>query len=59
MQIQAAFKLALGRLPTANEEQRAQTFLNEQQALREGNAAQALADFCQVLFGLNEFMYVN
>ena len=56
--------IALSRLPTDAELADATQFLNEQSKLyaAEGTADRrlaALADFCQVLFGLNEFVYVD
>ncbi|MEI6236109.1 MAG: DUF1549 domain-containing protein [Planctomycetota bacterium] len=58
-QIDAAFRLALGRLPTPSEKTNAEKFLDAQSKLRDNNPTLALADFCQVLFGLNEFLYIN
>ncbi|HXD86348.1 MAG TPA: DUF1553 domain-containing protein, partial [Urbifossiella sp.] len=51
-----AYRIALGREPTAGELADATRFLNGQT----GPAREAaLADFCQVLFCLNEFLYVE
>jgi hypothetical protein len=51
-----AYRIALGREPTAGELADAQGFLKGQT----GPAREAaLADFCQVLFCLNEFLYVE
>ncbi|MEQ2007844.1 MAG: DUF1553 domain-containing protein, partial [Limisphaerales bacterium] len=63
-QINRAYLLALSRLATAKEQGSAVAFLAAQTASYEAekkpNARQlALADFCQVLFGLNEFAYEN
>jgi hypothetical protein len=60
----AAYARALGRRPTPAELADAVAFLEEQSAsYREEKRAdperQALADFCQVLLGLNEFVYVD
>jgi hypothetical protein len=62
--IRRAYALALSRPPTPEEVRDATSFLESQTASyrAEGNleaAALALADFCQVLFGLNEFAYEN
>ena len=60
--IDEAYRIALGRLPSGTERQRMQTFI-EKQADSYGRTPkgleQALTDFCQVLFGLNEFIYVE
>jgi len=48
-QIERAFWLALQRAPTPSERAEAEAFLN----------ASPLTDFCQVLFGLSEFAYVD
>ncbi|PAW79316.1 MAG: hypothetical protein B9S33_19230, partial [Pedosphaera sp. Tous-C6FEB] len=63
-QIIRAYLLALSRPATAKEQASAATFLASQTASYEAdkkpNSRQlALADFCQVLFGLNEFAYEN
>ncbi len=47
--IDRAFRLALGRAPTANELQRSSEFLREQ----------PLSEFSLALFNLNEFLYVR
>ena len=47
--IDRAFRLALGRAPTANELQRSSEFLREQ----------PLSEFTLALFNLNEFIYVR
>ncbi len=47
--IDRAFRLALGRAPTANELQRSSEFLHEQ----------PLGEFTLALFNLNEFLYVR
>jgi hypothetical protein len=58
------YQLALGRTPNAEELERSTTFLAHQSASyrADGKADPgqlALADFCQALFGLNEFIYVE
>ena len=63
-QVNRAYLLALSRPATAKEQSSAAAFLSSQTASYEAekkpNARQlALADFCQVLFGLNEFAYEN
>ena len=62
--IHTAYALALGRAPTTDELAEAVTFLDSQTATyaaegREQPAATALADFCQVLLGLNETLHVE
>ncbi|KAF0180055.1 MAG: hypothetical protein FD161_1068 [Limisphaerales bacterium] len=63
-QVNRAYLLALSRPANAKEQASAAAFLASQTASYEAekkpNARQlALADFCQVLFGLNEFAYEN
>jgi hypothetical protein len=59
------YRLALGRGPTSAELRDTAAFIMAQSAAYrgEGKAAEAdllaWADFCQVLFGLNEFVYVE
>jgi cytochrome c553 len=60
--VKCACEIALGRSPAAEETREAEAFLASQTASygREGKAdARDLAfiDYCQVLFGLNEFVY--
>jgi hypothetical protein len=62
--IHTAYALALGRAPTADELTEALAFLDGQGAAyaaegRENPAATALADFCQVLLGLNETLHIE
>jgi mono/diheme cytochrome c family protein len=62
--VRDAYLQALAREPDADELRDAVAFLIEQgksyQTDGKANAAElALADFCQVLFGLNEFVYVE
>ena len=63
-----AYQWALARQPTPAERQLAQAFITQQierRTARSDNAADAtaveagLADFCQTVFGLNEFIYVD
>ena len=63
-QINRAYLLALSRPATAKEQASAAAFLASQAASYEAEKkpnprSLALADFCQVLFGLNEFAYEN
>jgi hypothetical protein len=60
---QQAYSLALARSPSATEAQDATAFLQHgiaayTQAGKENAATLAVADLCQVLFGLNEFAYL-
>lgn len=66
--IDDAFRLALARTPAEEERSAAALFLRRQEEERQERAAQAdpeeirrlaLADFCQAVFGLNEFLYVD
>ena len=62
--IAGAFRLALGREPSARELDIATSFLERQTALHLSNgldrpADVALADFCQTMFSMNEFIYVD
>jgi hypothetical protein len=59
-----AYQLSLGRKPDAIELRNDTEFIKQQTASynaeNKSTAAElALADFCQVLFGLNEFMYIE
>ena len=54
-QITTAFQLALGRAPDAHERMLSQQFL----ASHPGNAGAALAQFCQALLNVNEFVYLE
>jgi mono/diheme cytochrome c family protein len=51
--VQRAFRITLGRPPTSGELERSTKFLATQ------DKAKALANFCQVLLTLNEFIYVD
>jgi hypothetical protein len=62
--VRQAYQIALARDPSAQELNETTTFLAAQTKSYEaaGNAAAkqlALADFCQVLLGLNEFVYID
>jgi cytochrome c553 len=62
--IRLGYRLALGRAPTAREEADATEFLaRQEQEYKAGGhkepAHQALADFCQAFFCLNEFIYID
>jgi len=62
--VHRGYVAALARLPSAVELTEATAFVAEQeasyQAVGKTNARHlALADFCQVLLGLNEFIYVD
>jgi hypothetical protein len=54
-QISAAFLLALGRPPDAHERKLSEQFF----AQHTGESATALAQFCQALMNLNEFVYLE
>lgn len=53
-QVQLAFHLCLQRAPSAEEEKDALTFL-----ATPNSSADVLTSFCQTLFGLNEFIYID
>jgi Protein of unknown function (DUF1553) len=62
--VRRAYAIALGRAPAADEEADAVAFLGEQTKAyeaekRENPARMALADFCQTLLGVNEFVFVD
>ncbi len=59
--VRTAYRIALARNPSAEELKDALEFLNEQMATYAGDdrRERALADFCQVLLCLNEFIYVD
>jgi len=62
--VRTGYALALGRSPKATELADSLAFLQEQRAeyreQKKTNAEQlALTDFCQVLLGLNEFIYID
>ncbi|MFP6621155.1 MAG: PSD1 and planctomycete cytochrome C domain-containing protein [Pirellulaceae bacterium] len=59
-----AYWLALGRPPNSDERADSVEFLAQQSKLRnpanpEASRVQALTDFCQVLFSMNEFIYIR
>jgi len=53
-QVRLAFHLCLQRAPSAEEEKDALAFL-----AAPNSSADALTSFCQTLFGLNEFIYID
>ena len=57
--IQAAYRIALSRPPTARELQANLDFLRRQEAYHQGDALAALTDLCDVVLNLNEFLYVS
>jgi hypothetical protein len=67
-QIRLAWRLALGRDASKDEQGSATAFINaqiQQRLMRDSNKLKAetqhlaLADFCQAIFALNEFIYVD
>jgi uncharacterized protein DUF1553/uncharacterized protein DUF1549/cytochrome c len=65
-QVRLAWRLALGREPSTDELDSANAFINvqiQQRSTREPVKTEtqqlALADFCQAIFALNEFIYVD
>jgi hypothetical protein len=59
-QIDAAFRLAFGRLPAAKERAMAQRFFHTVTPTADAHAPAApLVQFCQALLNLNEFVYVE
>jgi hypothetical protein len=58
--IDRAYRMAVGRPPSAEERSEGLAFLEQQAATYPADgASRALADFCQVLMCLNEFVYVD
>ncbi len=62
--VRSGYRIALGREPSAEELSDSVQFVREQmESYRAGTPSNprqtALADFCQVLLGLNEFIYVD
>jgi len=62
--ISRAWHLAFGRAPDPAEHTAAHALLDRQQASRRRNGSKepetgALTDFCQALFAMNEFVYVE
>jgi len=65
-QVRLAWRLALGRAPSASELEMATTFVNDQikqRTTRQPTEADAqhlaLTDLCQTIFAMNEFMYID
>ena len=63
-QVRTAYRIALGREPSAEELDWNVSFLNRESALHrnqgtEDPAHAALADLCHVILNLNEFVYIN
>jgi len=67
-QVRLAWRLALGREPSTTERESGAAFINaqlQQRSTRESNKPKTdlqkfvLADFCQAIFALNEFIYVD
>ncbi len=59
-QVERAYLLGLGRLPSDLELNKAETFLSAGSKDHGANPVKAsLADLCQVLFTLNEFVYID
>jgi len=67
-QVRSAWRLALGREPSAGELESGTAFINAQVGQRSAREPDkrrtelqnlALADFCQAIFALNEFIYVD
>lgn len=65
-QVRHAWRLALGREPSGAELKSARAFLERQEEQRLGRQesktdarARSLADLCQAMFALNEFIYVD
>ncbi|MEX2173394.1 MAG: PSD1 and planctomycete cytochrome C domain-containing protein [Pirellulaceae bacterium] len=56
-QIELAYRLALARLPTADESAAIETFLDQETAATD--APRALVQLCRVILNLNEFVYPN
>jgi hypothetical protein len=59
--LEAAYRLAFGRQPTADERQRAMTFLEAQSSRVKGADGRSAAwtDFCHVLLNSSEFLYID
>jgi hypothetical protein len=58
--VRLGYQIALGRPPEDAEEGDAIAFVKAQEtAYGPGRLEPALADFCQVLMGLNEFIYIE
>lgn len=67
VQVQQSYTLAFGRVPNDHELQTAVKFIESQRTVRSARAKNstgnserlALTDYCQALFGLNEFLYIE
>ena len=62
--VEHAFEVSFARLPTDSEVEASIQFIEAQMNTRVGRSEkepriEALADYCQALFGLNEFIYVD
>jgi hypothetical protein len=62
--VQSAYQIALGRPPDKEELADTLAFLKQQKATYQSDGKSdaielALADFCQALTGLNEFVYIE
>ena len=63
--VDAAYRLAFGRPPTADELTEAREFLRQQAGVASGKAVtpegrkKAWADFCHALLNANEFLYID
>ena len=57
--IDEAWQLTLGRLPTVSERQTAEAFLQRRTAASEEPDRQAMIDLCQILMNTNEFLYLH
>jgi hypothetical protein len=57
--IEQAYRITLGRQPTAAERDRMQSFIETSGGNDPGRTAAALVEFCQVLLCLNEFVYID
>lgn len=62
--VQESFELSFSRMPSEAESNRSAAFVSSQTNARSARGEsdprlQAVADFCQSLFGLNEFLYVD
>jgi len=57
--IQSAWQIALGREPSKEEIEAAENFVTAQMKSHHDDKRLALADLCQVIFAMNEFIYVD
>ena len=57
--IEQAYRITVGRLPTAAERDRMQAFIETSGGNDPGRTSAALVEFCQVLLCLNEFVYID